>query len=277
MFAGVNVMNGTSMPKKYDCRSCGEEYPQGVKCDRCPPVEGVQEFYEKLYDRIRLDDFTRLTKITALEFALSLAEAYADFRATQERERADAAERERDDEREAIERSATILLPLVDTKDGTLVSLAENAAKEIESLRTELREAAKSIHINYCDDLVADGMPWEVPAEPEPQYFETFSEALKFRDELAERELREAKKLAEDRAKSYQAMSASEFELRRELREMREALERVKAIIPRWEEYYTAFTSPHYVVSGPPDAMQGLRQCINELSEALLSRKGEGS
>ena len=145
MFAGVNVMNGTSMPKKYDCRSCGEEYPQGVKCDRCPPVEGVQEFYEKLYDRIRLDDFTRLTKITALEFALSLAEAYADFRATQERERADAAERERDSDQEAIEHAATLLLPLVDTKDGTLVSLAENAAKEVESLRTELREAKEAL------------------------------------------------------------------------------------------------------------------------------------
>jgi len=144
MFAGVNVMNGTSMPKKYDCRSCGEEYPQGVKCDRCPPVEGVQEFYEKLYDRIRLDDFTRLTKITALEFALSLAEAYADFRATQERERADAAERERDSDQEAIEHAATLLLPLVDTKDGTLVSLAENAAKEVESLRTELRERTEA-------------------------------------------------------------------------------------------------------------------------------------
>ena len=131
MFAGVNVMNGTSMPKKYDCRSCGEEYPQGVKCDRCPPVEGVQEFYEKLYDRIRLDDFTRLTKITALEFALSLAEAYADFRATQERERADAAERERDEFGTTIVRLDRAL---------------EFRQKECESLRTELRDMREALN-----------------------------------------------------------------------------------------------------------------------------------
>jgi hypothetical protein len=70
------------------------------------------------------------------------------------------AQRELEDEREAIEHAATLLLPLVDTKDGTLVSLAENCAAEVESLRTELRdmrEALTEIRAVACgENQVAD-------------------------------------------------------------------------------------------------------------------------
>lgn len=41
-------------------------------------------------------------------------------------------------------------------------------------------ELAAALHINYCADLVDDGTPWEVPAEPEPSYFETLRGAIVF-------------------------------------------------------------------------------------------------
>lgn len=39
---------------------------------------------------------------------------------------------------------------------------------------------AKDLDINFCEELEAEGTPWEVPAEQEPQYFETLPEAIKF-------------------------------------------------------------------------------------------------
>lgn len=38
--------------------------------------------------------------------------------------------------------------------------------------------------LNWCIDLVEDGTPWEAIAEPEPQYFESLTEAMEFRDKL---------------------------------------------------------------------------------------------
>src|SRR5208282_684238 len=55
-------------------------------------------------------------------------------------------------------------------------------AEAYASQRTAALEAqlAKSLHINYCEDLIEDGTPWEVPAEPEPSYFESLHEAVVF-------------------------------------------------------------------------------------------------
>ena len=47
-------------------------------------------------------------------------------------------------------------------------------------------DLAEALHINYCADLVDDGTPWEVAAEPEPSYFETLKEAIVFLVELGE-------------------------------------------------------------------------------------------
>ena len=43
---------------------------------------------------------------------------------------------------------------------------------------------AKSLGIHFCEDLWEEGEPWEVPAEPEPQYFERLADAIKFYFEL---------------------------------------------------------------------------------------------
>lgn len=43
----------------------------------------------------------------------------------------------------------------------------------------------------------------------------------------------------------------------------------LEVLVARWEEYYEAFTSPHHTVTAPPDAMKGLRQCIDELKRAM--------
>lgn len=49
-------------------------------------------------------------------------------------------------------------------------------------------DLAAALHINYCEDLAADGTPWEVAAEPEPSYFETLKEAIVFLVELGDPE-----------------------------------------------------------------------------------------
>lgn len=43
-------------------------------------------------------------------------------------------------------------------------------------------------------------------------------------------------------------------------------------LIDRWEEMYEAFTSPYYTVTKQPDAIEGLRQCIDELKLAVANR-----
>src|SRR6266436_7354016 len=74
------------------------------------------------------------------------------------------------------------------TLDAKRIVAAVNAASEIREeapQSSEFREeVALLLHIQYCEDLADEGTPWEVPAEPEPQYFATLKEAIEFRDNL---------------------------------------------------------------------------------------------
>lgn len=42
-----------------------------------------------------------------------------------------------------------------------------------------------------------------------------------------------------------------------------------QGLVTKWEEMYEAFTSPYYNVTKKPDAVKGLRQCIDELAEVI--------
>jgi hypothetical protein len=50
-----------------------------------------------------------------------------------------------------------------------------------EAIMTDDLELAKVLHINYCQDLADSGeSAWEVPAEPEPSYFDNLQDAIVF-------------------------------------------------------------------------------------------------
>lgn len=70
--------------------------------------------------------------------------------------------------------------PATDWKERALA--AENAI-----MQDDLN-LAQALHVNYCEDLIEDGTPWEVPAEPEPHYFATLQEAVVFLVNLPELE-----------------------------------------------------------------------------------------
>jgi hypothetical protein len=74
-------------------------------------------------------------------------------------------------------------LPITDAIKNIAIKFAEAYAQASESAQRDQKLAA-CLGIKYCEDLVDDGTPWEVPAEPEPQYFETLEEALTFYCEL---------------------------------------------------------------------------------------------
>jgi len=65
---------------------------------------------------------------------------------------------------------------------------------------------AKAVGINYCAELAQEGRGWEVPAEPEPQYFETLIEAVTFLVNLPDRELQA--QLAQARAELAEVKQA---------------------------------------------------------------------
>jgi len=63
--------------------------------------------------------------------------------------------------------------------------------QEISDSTEALRRIAKTLYINFCEDLAPEGNFWEVPAEPEPQYFGDFREAIDFAIKLLQQYVRE--------------------------------------------------------------------------------------
>jgi len=84
---------------------------------------------------------------------------------------------------------------------------AAGAVQEVspaEEIRPALREVLCDLEhagISWCSDLAEEGDAWEVPAEPEPQYFPTLHDAILFRDKIMqpepEAEVRELRELPE--------------------------------------------------------------------------------
>lgn len=62
------------------------------------------------------------------------------------------------------------------------------AANECATMTSDM-ELAKRLHIEYCEDLIEDGTPWEVPAEPGPQYFAELADAIEFLVNLPDLEM----------------------------------------------------------------------------------------
>lgn len=59
--------------------------------------------------------------------------------------------------------------------DAWIASLAVNRA---EKLNEHQQELAKLIGMTYDEELGAEGAGWEIPMEPEPDYFATFDEGV---------------------------------------------------------------------------------------------------
>jgi hypothetical protein len=68
------------------------------------------------------------------------------------------------------------------------------AERENANLRAEHDGVLAATRIQYCEDLVEDETPYEVAAEPEPQYFATLPEAVEFLVNLPEAALLSAQK-----------------------------------------------------------------------------------
>jgi hypothetical protein len=99
-------------------------------------------------------------------------------------------ERERSEKfiREAASHLRVALVQATPNDDQIIMGHVRQALNMLEAVCEAARAAApqngdlefaKELGIQYCADLVEHGEPWEVPAEPEPLYFETFREAVK--------------------------------------------------------------------------------------------------
>jgi hypothetical protein len=102
---------------------------------------------------------------------------------------------------------------------------ADKAEAELATAKQEREAIMKSLGIILDPDLDAEGSGYEVPAEPEPDYFETLLEAVQFWAKLFEGEINKQSRELERLRGALELAAEESWQVKQGLMEMRESTE----------------------------------------------------